>query len=150
MRPLVDAMQIALDPELPPSGGYESIVTAIGVFSRYLFACPTSSQDVKTVSKFVVNIMTKHAYFPTTEISDKGSVFMSQVINQMVEVLGHEPSRVFHVHIPYIILDLKATVRKKHPPQTHKIQKMSIKNRKYFPRCSQKDHTSVHKAQTLL
>ena len=29
-----DAMQIDLVPELPPSGGYESIVTAIDVFSR--------------------------------------------------------------------------------------------------------------------
>ena len=32
--------------------------------------------------------MTKHAYLPTTIISDKGSVFMSQVIKQVAEVLG--------------------------------------------------------------
>ena len=31
------AMQIDLVPELPPSGGYENIVTAMDVFSRYLF-----------------------------------------------------------------------------------------------------------------
>ena len=34
----VDAIQIDLVPELPPSSGYENIVTAIDVFSRYLFA----------------------------------------------------------------------------------------------------------------
>ena len=36
-----DAMQIDLVPELPQSGGYENIVTAMDVFSRYLFAYPT-------------------------------------------------------------------------------------------------------------
>ena len=33
-----DAMQNDLVSELPPSGGYEKIVTAVDVFSRYLFA----------------------------------------------------------------------------------------------------------------
>ena len=42
-----DAMYIDLVPELPPSSGYENIVTAMDVFSRYLFAYPTSNQDVK-------------------------------------------------------------------------------------------------------
>ena len=32
--------------------------------------------------------MTKHAYLPTTIISDKRSVFMSQVIKEVAEVLG--------------------------------------------------------------
>ena len=38
-----DAMQIDWVPELPPSGGCENIVTAVDVFSRYLFAYPTSN-----------------------------------------------------------------------------------------------------------
>ena len=42
-----DAMKIDLVPLLPPSGGYENIVTAIDVFSRYLFAYPTSNQSLK-------------------------------------------------------------------------------------------------------
>ena len=74
-----DAMQIDLMPELPPSGGYESIVTAMDVFSRYLFAYPTSNQDAKTIAKVLINIMTKHTYLPTTLISDKGTAFMSHV-----------------------------------------------------------------------
>ena len=37
-----DAMQIDLVPELPPSGGYENIVRAMDVFSRYIFAYSTS------------------------------------------------------------------------------------------------------------
>ena len=80
-------MQIDLVPELPPSGGYENIVTVMDVFSRYIFASLTSSQDAKTLARVIINFMTKHAYFPTTIISDSGSVFMSQVNKEVAEVL---------------------------------------------------------------
>ena len=81
-------MQIDLMPELPPSGGYTNFVTAMDVFSRYLFAYPTSNQDANTITKVLINIMTNHAYLPTTLISDKGTVFMSHVIKQVAGVLG--------------------------------------------------------------
>ena len=83
-----DAMQFDLVPELPPSGDYENIVTAIDVFSRYLFANTASIQDVKTIAEVLINIMTKHAYLPTTFISDKGTAFMSHVIKEVAGVLG--------------------------------------------------------------
>ena len=83
-----DAKQIDLVPGLPPSGGYENIVTAMDVFSRYLFAYPTWNQDAKTNAKVLINIMTKHAYLPTTLISDKGTAFTSTVIKELAGVLG--------------------------------------------------------------
>ena len=83
-----DAMRIDLVPELPPSGSNENIVTAMDVFSRYLFAYPTSNQDAKTIAKVLINIMTEHAYLPTTLISDKGTAFMSHVIKEVAAVLG--------------------------------------------------------------
>ena len=81
-------MQIDLVPGLPPSGGYENIVTAMDVFSRYLFAYPTSNQDAKTIAKVLINIITKPAYLPTTLISDKGTAFTSHVIKEVAGVLG--------------------------------------------------------------
>ena len=81
-------MQIDLVRELPPSGGYKNIVTAMDVFSRYLFAYPTSKQDVKTIGKVLNNIITKHAYLPTTLISDKGTAFISHVIKEVAGVFG--------------------------------------------------------------
>ena len=83
-----DAMQIDLVPELAPSGGYENNVTAMDVLSRFLFAYPTTNQDAKTIAKVLINIMTKHAYLPTTLISDKGTAFMSQVNKEVAGVLG--------------------------------------------------------------
>ena len=46
-----EAMQPDLVPELSPSGGYENFVAAMDVFSRYLFAYPTSNQDAKAIAK---------------------------------------------------------------------------------------------------
>ena len=83
-----DAMQIDLVPGLPPSGGYENIVTAMDVFSRYLFAYPTSNQDATTIAKVIINIMTKRAYLPTTLISDKCAAFTSHVSKEVAGVLG--------------------------------------------------------------
>ena len=81
-------MKIEFVPGLPPSGDYENIVTAMDVFSRYLFAYPTSNQDAKTSAKVIINIMTKLAYLPTTLISDKNTAFMSHVIKEVASVLG--------------------------------------------------------------
>ena len=83
-----DAMQTDLVPELPHCSGYENIVTAIDVFSRHLFAYPTSNQDAKAIVKVINNIMTKHAHLPTTLISDKSSAIVSHVITEMAGVLG--------------------------------------------------------------
>ena len=73
-------MQIDFLPELLMSGDYENILTVMDFFSRYLFAYPTSNQDVKIFAQVIINHMTKHAYLPTTLISDKSSAFVSHVI----------------------------------------------------------------------
>ena len=81
-------MQIDLVPELPPSVGYENIVTARDVFSRHLFAYPTSNLDAKAIAKVLISIMTKDDYLPTTLIWDKGTAVMSRVIKEVAGVLG--------------------------------------------------------------
>ena len=81
-------MHIDLVPELLPSVGYENLVTAMDVIFRYSFAYPTSNQDAKTIFNVIINIMTKHAYLPTTLISDDGTAFMSHVINEVAAGLG--------------------------------------------------------------
>ena len=83
-----DLMQIDLLPELPPSGGYENIITAIDVFSRYAFAYPVSNPTAVNTAKVIIDIMTRHAYLPTLIITDKGCVFVSQVIHEVAEILG--------------------------------------------------------------
>ena len=81
-------MQIDLLPNLPPSGGYENVLTAIDVFSRYLFAYPLTDASAINVAKALIDIMTKHAYLPTTLITDKGTAFTSTIIAEVTQTLG--------------------------------------------------------------
>ena len=83
-----DAIQIDLLPNLPPSGGFENVLTAIDVFSRYLFAYPLTDASVINVAKSLIDIMTKHAYLPTTLITDKGTAFTSTIIAKITQSLG--------------------------------------------------------------
>ena len=83
-----DAMQIDLLPNLPPSGGYENVLTAIDVFSRYLFAYPLTDASAINVAKALIDILTKHAYLPTTLITDKGTAFTSTIIAEITQILG--------------------------------------------------------------
>ena len=97
-----DLMQIDLLPELPPSGGYENIITAIDVFSRYAFAYPVSNPTAVNAAKVIIDIMTRHAYLPTLIITDKGSVFVSQVIHEVAETLGIKLKHAITKHAPTI------------------------------------------------
>ena len=83
-----DAMQIDLLPNLPTSGGYQTVMTAIDVFSRYLFAYPLIEATATSVAKVIIDIMTKHSYLPTTLITDKGSAFTSTIIAEITQLLG--------------------------------------------------------------
>ena len=83
-----DAMQIDLLPNLPPSGGYENIITALNVFSRHLFAYPVSDASAANTAKDIIEIMTKHTYLPTTLITDKGSAFTSKLVAEIAQILG--------------------------------------------------------------
>ena len=83
-----DAMQIDLLPNLPPSGSYENIVTAMDVFSRYLFAYPVTDASATNKAKVIIDIMTKHTYLPTTLITDKGTAFTSKLVAEVDQILG--------------------------------------------------------------
>ena len=83
-----DLMQMDLLPGLSPSGGYEKIITVKDVFSRYAFAYPVFNPAAVNTAKVIIDIITRHAYLPTLFITDKGSVFVSQVIHEVGEVLG--------------------------------------------------------------
>ena len=83
-----DAMQIDSLPNLPTSGGYQTVMTAIDVFSRYLFAYPLIEATATNVAKVIKDAMTKHSYLPTTLITDKGFAFTSTIIAEITQILG--------------------------------------------------------------
>ena len=85
-----DILQMDILPNLPPSGGYDHIITAIDVFSRYLFAYPVTHITATAVSKVIMDILCKHTYLPTTIITDLGTQFNAQITHEIAAVLGIE------------------------------------------------------------
>ena len=77
-------------PNLPPSGGYDHIITAIDVFSRYLFAYPVTRINATAVANVIMDILCKHTYLPTTIITDLGTQFNAHVTHEIAAVLGIE------------------------------------------------------------
>ena len=79
--PLIDLSKVAMGPEdavqmdiVPfddPSGGYNAVITAMDVFSR--FAYNVTRIDNRTVTRVLTDIITRHCYPPTTIMTDKGS-----------------------------------------------------------------------------
>ena len=69
-------------------GGYQTVMTAIDVFSKYLFAYPLIEATATNVAKVIIDIMTKHSCLPTTLITDKGCAFTSTIIAEITQILG--------------------------------------------------------------
>ena len=130
-------MQIDLLPELPPSGGYENIITAKDVFSRYAFAYPVSNPTAVNTAKVIIDITKRHAYLPTLIISDKGSVFVSQVLHEVAEILGINLKHATTKHAQTIVVlerahaTIKASLKKasgEYRKQWHKYLPIGILN----------------------
>ena len=103
-----DALQIDLLPNLSPSGGYENVSTAIDVFPRYLFAYPLTDASAISVAQVLIDLMTKHAYLPTTLITDKGTAITSTIIAEITQILGITLKSATTKH-PQTILKLERT-----------------------------------------
>ena len=75
-----ELLQIDIVGALPVSGGFKYILTAIDVFSKYLFAVPLKHPDAESVTQKLVSIFHQHCYIPDTILSDLGSVFTSKIV----------------------------------------------------------------------
>ena len=82
-----DCLEVDILPNLPSSNGYKHIITMMDVFSRYLFAYPTQDMTARTVGRCIIDVMTRHCYLPTMILTDKGSQFRSDVVNQIAQTL---------------------------------------------------------------
>ena len=83
-----DALQLDLLPNSPTGGGYQTVMTVMNVFSRYLFANPLVEATAANTAKVIIDIRTKHSYLPTTLLTDKESAFTSIIIAAITHILG--------------------------------------------------------------
>ena len=83
-----DALQMDVVPFDDPSGGYNAVIIAMDVSSRYLFAYSVAKVDTRTLTRVLIDIITRHSNLPTTIITDKGSQFVAESMQQITTALG--------------------------------------------------------------
>ena len=74
-----DVMQIDLLAIFSTSGGFQTLMTAIDVSSRYLFPHPLIEATAANVAKVLFDIMTKH-------ITDKWFAFISTIVAKSAQI----------------------------------------------------------------
>ena len=82
-----DLIQVDIVGQLPKSGGYSYVVTAMDVFSKYMFAQPITSPSAETVAKILMQCFLRHSNIPLGILTAKGSVFTSKLIQNLSEML---------------------------------------------------------------
>ena len=82
-----DLLQVDIVGQLPKSGGYSYIITAMGVFSKYMFAQAVTSPSAEVIAKILMQWFLRHSYIPLAILKDKGSAFTSQLLSELAKML---------------------------------------------------------------
>ena len=82
-----DMLEIDIVGPLPASNSFTHILTAVDVFSRYLFAVPLKKPDTHSVAKGLLSVFTKHAYVPKHILTDKGTVFTAELLTEIAKAV---------------------------------------------------------------
>ena len=63
------------------------VLTAIDVFTKYLFAVPLTNVRAGTIARELTSIFFRHSYFPKTIFSDLGTSFVSELLHDITKLL---------------------------------------------------------------
>ena len=69
---------------------YRYALTAIDVFTKYLFAVPLTNVRADTIARELTSIFFRHSYLPQTILSDMGSSFVSELMHELTKLLEVE------------------------------------------------------------
>ena len=63
------------------------VLTAIDVFTKYLFAVPLTNVRTDTIARVLTSIFSRHSFLPETFLSDLGSSFASELLDELTKLL---------------------------------------------------------------
>ena len=126
-----DMMQIDLVGPFAPSNGFTQVMTAIDVFTKYLFAAPLRRVTSQTVTHVLTQIFLKHTYIPKILLTDEGSQFTSKLMKDV----NNTPRR-------------RTRTRNSETPTDHRITRKSTCRTQKDPQDLRK-HTPFRLAQIL-
>ena len=66
---------------------YRYVLTAIDVFTKFLFAVPLTNARADTIARELVGIFFRHSYIPETILSDLGTTFVSELFHELTKLL---------------------------------------------------------------
>ena len=82
-----DLLQVDIVGQLPKSGRYSYIITAMDVFSKYMFAQAVTSPSAEVIAKILMQWFLRHSYIPLAILTDRGSAFTSQLLSELAKML---------------------------------------------------------------
>ena len=82
-----DLLEIDIVGPLPASNGFTHNLTAVDIFSRYLFAVPLKRPDTHSVVRGLLSIFTKHALSKHI-LTDKGTTFTAELLSEIAKTAG--------------------------------------------------------------
>ena len=63
------------------------VLTAIDVFTKYLFAVPLTNVRADTIARELTSIFFRHRFLPKTILSDLGTSFVSELLHELTKLL---------------------------------------------------------------
>ena len=81
-----------------PSSPYKYALTAIEVFTKYLFAVPLTIISAVSVATASVSHMFQHSYIPQGILSDLGTQFVSDLFHELTQLLEIKTSHASLKH----------------------------------------------------
>ena len=83
-------LQVDLLGPFTPSNGFTTVLTAIDVFTKYLFAVPIRKVTARAITDILTHLFLKHTYIPKVILTDKGSQFTSKLMKDTTDLLDIE------------------------------------------------------------
>ena len=81
-----DMLQIDLVGPLK-SPMYTYVLTAVDVFSKYLFAVPLTNGRADYVARALTTVFFQHSFMPSKILSDLGTAFVSELMHELTKML---------------------------------------------------------------
>ena len=74
------------------------VLTAIDVFTEYLFAVPLTNVRAETLARELASIFFRHSYLPKTILSDLGTSFVSELLHELTKLLEIQLEHASLIH----------------------------------------------------